>query len=601
MESMKATLKHMYPNSVKTEDLSFVKFRDTFNIGETIKVDRLGQEHFKEGITCINIGMGGGKTTQTINWIKDKNYIVISPNIALGRNMTSRLPKAAFYKDIKTRTSGIKERQLIICMNSLHYVTESYDTIVLDEIETVLNKWQGTFMRDKKEANFTTFVKLIREAKNIILLDAFLTTKTLDFIRSIRSDPITVIQRNEEPRDKTVHYVSKFQSMVAGIMDDLSNGKKVFIFYPQKGQTNNISMAGLHKLLSANGHRGVFYNSEIDEDKKMDLRDVNVSWKDQDFVITNTTITVGINYDNDTVFDKAYLFIAAYNAPRDVIQVSCRPRTLRSGQIFVHFMGRMTKPEVWLNDSAGLPAEFAPLFKNNLVELSAPIRKTFGLFCERAGYKQIASDADMYEHQIEKVKQLLDDHSCYYDFSSIPDIGFNQAEEYQMKIFTSTATQLEKITLAKYLFTNKFRKDMRSSPEVAAAWNSQRIKMTDGVYAGRGIFDEIAEHNNISGLPEDLTKIKLSPELLDKIFTKFSFRSLTRTSSVSKIMFNIYNDHFGPIYKSVEVSKGNRVYALDDGAQEYYKFCVPAMCHMTCRCSKKSTDGYGLCKMCCGI
>jgi hypothetical protein len=600
MESMKATLKHMYPNAVKTEDLSFVKFRDTFDIGETVKVDRLGQEHFKEGITCINIGMGGGKTTQTIDWVKDKNYVVISPNIALGRNMTSRLPKASFYKDIKTRTSGIKEKQLIICMNSLHYVTESYDTVVLDEIETVLNKWQGTFMKDKKEPNFSVFVKLIREAKNIILLDAFLTTKTLDFIRSIRSDPITIIQRKEEPKTKTVHYVSKFQSMVARIMDDLSNGKKVFIFYPQKGQTSNISMAGLHKLLSESGKKGVFYNSEIDEDKKKDLRDVNASWQEMDFVITNTTITVGINYDNEVIFDSTYLFMACYNMPRDVIQVSCRPRTLRSGMIYAHFMGKMTKNEVWLNDCAGMPDEFTPLFKNNLIELSAPVRKTFGLFCEHAGYKQVANAEDMYEHQIEKVRKLLDEHAMFYDFSSIPDITFETAEAYQMKIFDTTATQLEKITLTKYLFVTKFRKDMRNDKLVANAWNWQRIKLTDAIYSSRSLFTEIAEHNGFVGLP-DLVKVKLSPELIERIFSEFTFRSLTRKSSIPKILFNIYNDHFGPIYKSVEISPGNRVYMLDDGIQEYYKFCLPAMQRMVCTCKNCHMNDLGMCKICSGI
>jgi hypothetical protein len=601
MESMKVTLKHMYPNAVKTEDLAFVKFRDTFDIGETVKVDRLGQEHFKEGITCVNIGMGGGKTTQTVQFIKDKNYIVISPNIALGRNMTSRLPEASFYQDIGSRTGGIDKKQLIICMNSLHYVNTTYDTVVLDEIETVLNKWNGTFMKDKKHPNFEKFVELIKAAKNVVLLDAFITRKTLDFIRSIRSDPITIIQRKDETSTKTVQYVKKFEAMVARMREDLKNGKKLFIFYPQKGQTSNISMAGLHKLLSVDGHRGVYYNSEIDDEKKKSLRNVNESWKDLDFVITNTTITVGVNYDDDAIFDSAYLFLAPYNSPRDVIQVSCRPRMLRSGMIFAHFMGKMVKTEVWLNDSAGMPAEYAPLYKSNLIELSAPTRKTFGLFCERAGYKQVTSEEDMYEHQIEKVKKLLEEHGAYFDYDSIPNISNTVAEQYQQKIFQACATQMEKVTLAKHMFVGRFRKEFRDHKEVANAWNWQKIKFTESIAAKNPLFMQIAKDNNLSGLPTDLTKVKLSDEMIARIFAEFTFRSLTPKSSHSKILFNIYNDFYGPIYKSVEKTKGNWAYVLDPaGVQEYYTFAMPATQKMRCTCGNCQVNSFGLCGNCNG-
>lgn len=602
MESMKATLKHIYPNAVKTEDLSFVKFRNTFDIGETVKVDRLGQEHFvAEGITCVNIGMGGGKTTQTVQFIRGKKYIVISPNIALGRNMTSRLPEASFYLDLGQRTGGIDKKQLIICMNSLHYVSTTYDTVVLDEIETVLNKWNGTFMKDKKHPNFVKFVELIKSAKNVVLLDAFITRKTLDFIRSIRSDPITIIQRKDETSSKTVQYVKKFEAMVARMREDLKNGKKLFIFYPQKGQTSNISMAGLHKLLSENGHRGVYYNSEIDDEKKKSLRNVNESWKEMDFVVTNTSITVGVNYDDDAIFDSAYLFLAPYNSPRDVIQVSCRPRMLRSGMIFAHFMGKMVKTEVWLNDSAGMPAEYAPLYKSNLIELSAPTRKTFGLFCERAGYKQITSEEDMYEHQIEKVKKLLEDHGAYFDYDSIPNISNTVAEQYQQKIFQACATQLEKVTLAKHMFVGRFRKEFRDHKEVANAWNGQKIKLTESIAAKNPLFMQIAQDNNLSGLPTDLTKVKLSNEIIARIFAEFTFRSLTPKSSHSKILANIYNDYYGPIYKSVEKTKGNWSYVLDPaGVQEYYMFAMPATQKMRCTCGNCPVNSFGLCSICNG-
>ena len=83
----------------------------------------------------------------------------------------------------------MKEERLLICMNSLHYVARSYDTVVIDESETVLMKWMGDFMNQKvktrKLENWAKFISLIRSAKRVILLDAFTSTKTLELMQQI--------------------------------------------------------------------------------------------------------------------------------------------------------------------------------------------------------------------------------------------------------------------------------------------------------------------------------------------------------------------------------------------------------------------------------
>lgn len=94
---------------------------------------------------------------------------------------------------------------------------------------------------------------------------------------------------------------------------------------------------------------GIFYNADIDDKIKLGLKNVNESWGDKQFVITNNIVTCGVNYEN-LDFDYTYLFIAPHNVPRDIIQVSYRTRHLSSGVIYVNNLGKMNAPNTWLND-----------------------------------------------------------------------------------------------------------------------------------------------------------------------------------------------------------------------------------------------------------
>ena len=122
MESMKMQLKHFYPKAKQNKDVHFNAFKKTFELPPTEKVEKLSPECFTgpEKFLCINSGMGSGKTSQTIDYLKERNFIWIAPIIALARNLKS-LIKATYYKDVEDKTK-MDARRLLICMNSLHYV-----------------------------------------------------------------------------------------------------------------------------------------------------------------------------------------------------------------------------------------------------------------------------------------------------------------------------------------------------------------------------------------------------------------------------------------------------------------------------------------------
>ena len=145
--------------------------------------------------------MGGGKTTQTVNYLKEmtqlsdstNSFIWMTPNIALAENTFTRMKdftNTNLYNTVKRKE--LKQamietsENLMVCMNSLKYVTKKYNIVVIDEMETFLKKWCFNSTLDGVQSTcYNNFIRVLKEADQVIILDAFITRITLDFLRDI--------------------------------------------------------------------------------------------------------------------------------------------------------------------------------------------------------------------------------------------------------------------------------------------------------------------------------------------------------------------------------------------------------------------------------
>lgn len=593
MGRMKTVLATFYPDLKK--DMFYRKFAKSFEFDQSLvrKIDTISQAEFKrpDKYAVFNVGMGGGKTAQTVAFLKPvlrfrdedhapdlitKSFCWIAPNKALAHNTFHRLetdgvPCEYYLKyNAKEKDAGAlrKPQSLVIVANSLHYVTEEkqYDIVVIDEIETLVDKWFGTFMQHKAR-NWAVFMNIIRKAKKVILLDAFITTKTLNLIRSM--DPtasMCIFERNNEKTNRTVNYVSSVPLMHKSIIDDLNNGLKLFIFYPMKKKSNSnaeaIAMRSLYDMIvDQTGKKGVFYNADIDEEIKQGLKNVNEAWGDNNFIITNTMITCGVNYDNED-FDKEYLFIGSFNSPRDVIQVSYRPRHLTSGLINVCYLGNMRQTNTWEVDTKDMNCPiYTGMTESILVEKKSPIKRTFQLFCVKAHYAQQV-DATKLSAEIEKeVREMSLKYDMGYKYTDIPDIDYMEANELQQKMFDSSATMMDKISLQKYFYKEKFiegsEKEMYEDPYADEpvsvleygwdnAYGFMFTQMERLMSKPDNVFAQIQASNALTSMfPTNMKKVKLSPEILTQVFAEFKFKYVTKDSAATKLCLEVYNSFFG--------------------------------------------------------
>ena len=639
MDTMRYIILAFYPNLISNKH--FRNYKKLFNIYDNSiinKVDRLEQDVFNtnDKYVVINTQMGSGKTTQSIEYLKNaKSFIWMTPLISLAQNTKHRLDEEGiyckFYKECKNaeeKQALNEEEKLLICINSLKYINDNeirangkiiknrikYNVVIIDEIETLLNKWFNNKTLDGVKYNcWENFVRIIRDADKVILLDAFTSKITIDFIRSIeyaRCPPL-IIERHIETSNRQIQFVNHYQKWTADIIADLNAGKKLFIFYPFKnGQPKKgiPSMEGFKNMIVAEtGKCGKYYHGEANQADTKDLYNVNESWKDLNFIITNTKITVGINYEGHD-FDRVYMGIAGMNSARDILQVSYRCRNLNDELIKIAFIEKYNTNIDFKNDSILLESpecSFCPIYKdlvkNLLIERYTPLQESVLYLCKMAHYTIIDSDDFIDSTLKDKFKQLVKDNNIIYEYASIEDI--DDIQHYEPLLYANEATQMQQIQVRKFYFNLLWvddwiaKRDGIEMPDPeeykknkALAWDKKYFEFMNAtntiIYDRDSNFKKIFDlmkpyfNNNIMPTLEGLSnivakKIKLPDVLLDMIFENFHFKYISKKSSTVMIIKTIYNTFFNKHIIDIEY-QGNRHnlpnFKISEEAIDLFKF-----------------------------
>jgi len=555
------------------------KYNDQINIIETIEPKNFINE---SKYLIFNIGMGGGKTAQTIDYLKlnkDLKFLFISPNQALSYSVYDRMKKASNKIDVehydieyaniettkrKQKSKMSNAKNLIICINSLHYLdTNNYDVIICDEIETLNNKFfDNKTMKnqiDRSLLSWAKYIDLMQKAKKVILLDAFITNQTISFISNIinPNEKLTIYKRLVEKSNREFNILPNLNNLVNGIISKLNKNKKVYIYYPFKtGNKLNSSMQQLKEIIELKTNKkGKIYNADIDDKYINELKDVNKHWVTSDFIITNSKITVGVNFDVENYFDCCFISLASFSSPRDVIQASCRSRSIISNKVYVCFIDQVNLNNTF-DPSAYLLRDdkiYNELVADVITEKTAPLKSSFYTFCKKAGYKVILNKYEC--EAANDIDDLLKEESLTYTFDTIDNITSSQADEIQTNIINHIATGNEKIKLRKYFFIKKFNvvneNDMYN---ISKAWDKRFNFFFESLeylsYDKNNIFEQIKMHNNWeSYFPTDkqIDNVKLNETIINNIFVdenKWWFLRLKQTSGAKTIIKTMYNNIF---------------------------------------------------------
>lgn len=177
--------------------------------------------------------MGSGKTYDIHNIPKEASCVFLSCRRAYANCMSSDFKESGFVNYLDEQFTGNEERIIISLESIRHLDWDSYDYLIIDESESIFNiissqtlcKNEETFME-----NIATFERLIRDCKKVIVMDAFLSERSIIPLEKIRGDIRSYFVLNEYKHpERTATFVNKHQ-LVGEIIDKLNKKERcVFV------------------------------------------------------------------------------------------------------------------------------------------------------------------------------------------------------------------------------------------------------------------------------------------------------------------------------------------------------------------------------------
>ena len=253
----------------------------------------------------------------------------LNKKIKTGKRFRSYLDKSFHHSNDR----------VCISMESLHRLehrNEGYNILVFDEIEALLTQLASKTMGKLVTESYRVLENLIKQADVLIFADAFISGRTISFIKNIVDKP-TLLSKNlklEVQRTKK-ELKGNFKSFCNKMLDTAISGKKFWCY-----AENAEGLEDFAVFLEQNKINYYIYTA-AGKDRET-LVDVNKSWQDVQVILYSPTITVGIDFSpkddqgNDIIhFDCGFIYVSSnVGMIRNAFQGKARARHMNDNIIY---------------------------------------------------------------------------------------------------------------------------------------------------------------------------------------------------------------------------------------------------------------------------
>lgn len=498
---IKMVVKRFYPNI--TKGLAEEKFIKGFNIPDAkpspdrfLKPEDL---YGSEKYVFLSGDMGTNKTGSVIENLNPKDKILwLTPRVSLTYNVMDRIrQKGGFnfqnYKDwtsSNTKKAEIQNfKHLFCCLPSIKYTgNQIYDTVVIDEIETLNMLWRGGVgCPGAKDININwiRFKDIIKNAKKVYLMDAFMSARTKDLMLAIHDAPSKVISSPSVAEKRMFIKYKNFASWLHILAEKLNNGENIFVFYPYKQENSrNPSMSqvveSLIRLTGIDRNQFIYYHADVGDEIKKTTMDVNNVWSNKRCVITNPCITVGVNF-NLNHFDCVFAFWAVWVSHRDFFQNLYRCRHLKSNEIHLIVDGKTF-------DTPFIHADIrCDIYRNLLKEIkheenTRGNKNVFKFYASKCNIQTQVGVKELNKSICENINKLVATTECVFKWSKIKNISFAELEYNMNKIVNNWTDSVNDILeVKKYKFKELFH-ESTPNEDLEKLWNFNKFKCIDGLF-----------------------------------------------------------------------------------------------------------------------
>ena len=261
-----------------------------------------------------------------------KKVVYMSSRQAFSCSMANEFEDDGFINYLDKEHFTGKEERVIISLESINkYQYDSCDLLVIDESESIFNIFSSdTLKKNNFRDNLVKFKNLIKNSKKVLIMDAFLSNRSIcaiQYLRHINNDNTIYYNNNYKYNTRYALELSQ-ESMITDIINKLKDGKRCVLCSGSKNFGSKL-IQNVKKL----GFEYIFYN---DKNPLPNNTNVNKEWKDIKLLVYSPTITCGISYDNPThKFDNLYIYAVNINSThfRDIIQAHKRVREFNDNTI----------------------------------------------------------------------------------------------------------------------------------------------------------------------------------------------------------------------------------------------------------------------------
>lgn len=514
-------------------------FINSLELSNTKNIAKIKPKYFntKHKTIIFNTGMGSGKTTTTLQYLKEhskESFIWLSPRQTLCLNTYNRMQDEFNINCVSHLKVGPNKKKLseannlLICNQSLHHldITKQYDTVVIDEIETVLIGWtpNATYGKFIKEC-FDTFKRILIHAKKIILLDAFTTKKTINFLHSIgiNDDQIIIYTSKYKPPQKIIILEENITCMIQDISRVLDEGNRCFIFYAFKGSSEKrysieeFDVAIKESCKNKNIKSLIYHSSSK---AKSNLDNVNDQWSEVNYVLSTSCITVGVNYDRKD-YHSIFMLVSGYsNNARDLIQSSMRIRSVENPIMKIHFFDRENTKLVELNNLYHNDNIYKSLIDDNTNEILADFTESFYALCKLTNYEVDKVLLDAYKAVKGKTNTMFVSKTLF-EYTQIPTVSDFEIVNLENKCVNGKGSEIENEMVSKYYFNCYFM--CMNSKDRACVWNTNSrafFEMYDNL-----VVKQLIKDNNVDFVCDiNYNNVIISDELKNLLNRNISYR-----------------------------------------------------------------------------
>ena len=545
-----------------------------------VNTNRFNINDYKQhNVIAVNSPMGTGKTYGFRNIPKKASCIFLSSRQAYANSQSTDFKDFGFANYLDEEFTGYESRAFI-SLESIHHLKRTqYDYLVIDESETIFNIISSdTLIKNQFKNSIEDFSNLIKTCKNVIVMDAFLTERSLVPVETIRNQQCFYIKNTHPAPERTASFVEN-KKLVENIIENLKANKRcVFV----TGSRTFGDWAVEHIKRDCPDKKVLYYNCY----NRLPLTtNVNEEWSKIDLLIYTPSITCGISYTDPNHFDNLFIYAVNMNSAhfRDIIQASRRCRHIKNKHISICLNTKFKVSETQYpchpdiinshkKENFNILRDNVASDITNLTEYNTWVDyvDTFNIM-ERNIHCVYLKEVCLYYFGLENILILIDESIT--DFQ----LDHNLKEDTEVK-----ASDIRLLTSLEYNnLTYKMKREKLQADElneykyyVFQNWLKEEHRQADTVDTLYDMWGNTLELQNIKTLK------KIQTSYTDRIVPKGAFAEHTNKNVIP--LLNLYNslhniDGMGP-----EAIDCEKKYRREDFASLPYKNMTASQIHKMC-------------------